>query len=183
MRCFLGLPLDDTSKKAISSLQRNLSNSISGKINWVPEENLHLTIMFWSVLGEREIKEIFNRMPLAVEGIPYQRFRPGKIGCFPDFKNPRVIWLGLEGNKESLHNLYIRCQGISQALGLPIDEKSFKPHITLARIKEAGGTFDSLPRKFPKLPEIEFNRVVFYHSILTPRGSQYSVLKEFVLKG
>lgn len=141
----------------------------SGVFKWVAPQNLHLTLSF---LGE--VKE--NKVPALLDGIQ------NKIGdkkSFPlvlkeivfDKKPiPRLLWAVIEENRQ-VNGLFA--------------EKSFKGHITLARIRE--WQFRKIdPEEIPEI-NIPFKKTFQVKSIelmqskLGPKGSSYSILHSFLL--
>lgn len=180
MRCFLALPLEMQVKNYIYNLQLDLKKSQAFNAKWVKKENLHLTVKFLGEIEKFHLSIIEEVLKPFIATIPKLQFQTGNLGVFPNYKNPRIIWLGLEGKTEALLNLYNKCDEISKALGLPQSNTLFQPHITLARIKNIK-YFDYifLQIKDNDSREIVFDKLVLYESILTPRGPIYTELQKF----
>jgi RNA 2',3'-cyclic 3'-phosphodiesterase len=97
--------------------------------NFLPRDNIHLTIVF---LGEVEstrihlIKEAMRRI-----SIPSFSILLTEIGSFKTAEG-RLYWLGIKKNDqlETMHQELV--DGLIKA-GFRLDDREYKPHITLAR--------------------------------------------------
>ena len=106
---------------------------------WTSARNWHLTLMF---LGEWPTAHLpALRAGLAEEVAGWAPFtvQPGAVDAFPSLKAPRVLFLQflpLAGGP--LHALAagVRARVESVWPAGPQDRKAFKPHLTLARIKD-----------------------------------------------
>jgi 2'-5' RNA ligase len=63
-----------------------------------------------------------------------------------------------------------------QVYGLDFERKKFRPHVTLARIRDPKHPLTKFDRQVQV--EIDVNRVVLYRSTLTQSGSIYTELAE-----
>ena len=57
-------------------------------------------------------------------------------GCFPNAHRPRVVWVGLGGEAAALAALVAGLNTALGALGLPPEDKPFRAHLTLGRVKD-----------------------------------------------
>src|SRR5690606_31219021 len=60
----------------------------------------------------------------------------GGMGGFPDERRARVLWAGVGGDLEALHDLQWRLAGCLRDEGVELDPKPYRPHVTLARSRE-----------------------------------------------
>jgi 2'-5' RNA ligase len=63
--------------------------------------------------------------------------RLGDLGCFPNPKRPRVIWVGLEGDTAALQSLKLEIDEMLAPLGWSPEGRPFRGHLTLGRVKDA----------------------------------------------
>jgi 2'-5' RNA ligase len=119
------------------------------RINWTPVENLHITTKFigeWPEARLDEMKKTLHAISpsgafdVTVRGLGW--FPPAQADSqlaqanFQDVRRPRVLWVGVEGG-EALLTLACATEQAVAALGVPVEERSYSPHLTLARIREA----------------------------------------------
>jgi len=118
---------------------------------------------------------------------PHLNLKIEKLGIFPDARRPRVLWCGVTGDVEKLINLQKKLDGDFAALGFLAEERPFRPHLTLARIKDPRdmtGMSEAL-KKYGTFTAGEFNgdKLYLFQSKLTPQGAVYTKLAEFALGG
>lgn len=148
-------------------------------IKWVEPLNVHLTLAF---IGEKEDIDVEKTAEIVrkVAG----KFNPFELnfsgtGIFRDMRKPRVIWLGVEVQPEFYEMQSLLCRELEEE-GLYTSEKSFKPHITLGRIKYINDRellSDLLKSNEAKsLPPQSVNELLLYESRLKPHGPEYHIL-------
>jgi len=54
-------------------------------------------------------------------------------GRFGSLRRPQVAWVGLDGDVRPLVDLARRLADAARALGLPVEDRPFRPHLTLGR--------------------------------------------------
>ncbi|MEW6063488.1 MAG: RNA 2',3'-cyclic phosphodiesterase [Nanoarchaeota archaeon] len=178
MRCFIAVDLPEEVKAHLLNLQKELGNDLI-KIRWVAKKNLHLTLKFLGEVSEENIKIVQDKL----SKIKFNSFkvRLGKIGVFPSENYIRVIWVGIEPDKDM-----ITLQEIidSSLLDLFKSEQRFETHLTLGRIKfvKDKEKFLDLLKKI-KIRDMEFkvDNFKLMKSILTRNGPTYNALKEYIL--
>jgi 2'-5' RNA ligase len=105
---------------------------------------------------------------------------------FPNFTRPRVLWVGLKKGTEELKNIAQSIDNELEKMGFKKEERDFKPHLTIGRIK-----FIPNPQKFlQKMNSEEFKgemftarEILIMKSDLKPTGAIYTKLHiiEFVV--
>jgi 2'-5' RNA ligase len=96
-------------------------------------EQWHLTLQF---LGD---DVDVNAVIAALDGIDALRGRArlGGAGAFPDAKRAHVLWLGLLEGTDVLARIATAVQKRTAALDHESDSRPFRPHLTLARFRDA----------------------------------------------
>ena len=128
MRVFVAIELTREVKDYLFDLQKEVKEA---KITWVSKNNLHLTLKFISEIKEDKIPAIKEEL----SKIKHEKIKVnlGKIGFFPNQKNPKVIWVSLEP-EDSIISIQ---QKVDEALlTLSPSEQRFQSHLTLGRIKQ-----------------------------------------------
>ncbi len=136
IRSFIAIQIPDTVKALIRDLQGKLKKH-GIHASFANSENLHLTLKFLGNIHSEDIKILEKSMDKAVTGIlPHTLFASG-IGVFPSVKHTRVIWSGIRGETDILEKLASGLESVLfKEMGLKREEKKFRPHLTLARIKK-----------------------------------------------
>ena len=178
IRAFIAVTLDpkviDTIADAVALLRPQLAG-----VRWVAPANLHLTLKFLGGVDEtmiepigatlREQLRLFQRFTINAKG----------LGVFPDPKRPRVLWVGLTGDR--LVSLASRVESALQPLGFTPESRKFTPHLTIGRWRQADLAPRSLVRQLKDWRVYEFGesnveRVNLIQSVLNPAGASYNQL-------
>ncbi|MEI8172637.1 MAG: RNA 2',3'-cyclic phosphodiesterase [Deltaproteobacteria bacterium] len=187
IRSFLAIDVPPEVLSDISGIQAGLRKTLQGAIRWVRPEGMHLTLKFFGDVSENDIAVISRIMEEHVNGIGPFSLHVQNLGVFPDINRPRVLWLGVSGDVEVLGNFQKSMDQKLQVGGFAEGKGTFRPHLTLARIKE--------PRGLIGLAKIIENRdnytaghfnaggLNLYRSQLTPRGAAYTKLAYFPFEG
>lgn len=186
MRLFFAVLLEDHTKHRVSLVQESMKRALAGqRIAWVKEQNLHLTLRF---LGEQDEKGLQKAIEagdtVARLHAPF-RFVVRGAGVFPDTRRARVLWAGVEEPVEPLIGLARDLERELRRLGFPPEDKPFRSHITLARVKEPppASVMERVLASVPTEPlgVVEVRSFVLMQSVLHPEGSEYTPVKEFPL--
>ncbi len=148
-------------------------------VKWVPFENLHITVKF---LGEID-EEMKEKTAGVLQDVcqRHKRFSAGfsGIGCFPDHRRPRVVWIGIDTGAEHLSALAHDIEELLVPFGFK-KEKRFHPHLTIGRIKKPCRIDGILHTEFATEPFLA-QRLTLFKSTLTPQGALYDSLGIFNL--
>lgn len=134
MRLFVAILLDDPIKtglcRAIDELK---GQAVSG--NFTRRENLHLTLAF---LGETGRAEQAKQAMDAVSAGPFALWLAG----FGRFERPGgdICWMGIRRCPE-LEELHRQLTKALRAAGFALEERAFRPHLTLGREVLFAGPF------------------------------------------
>ena len=180
LRCFIAIEIPEAIKKAIISSIDSLKKS-GADVKWVSPENIHITLQF---LGETEearipsIKEALDKILL-----PYSPFyiKIAGVGCFPDARRPRVIWVGTEESQPVINLQGDIARGMAK-FGYREEERNFTPHLTIGRVKSNRNTRE-LSRKMDEIKAASFSgfevqNITLMKSELKPSGPIYYSLAE-----
>ncbi|GAQ95634.1 2'-5' RNA ligase [Thermodesulfovibrio aggregans] len=184
MRLFLAIELPMEVREFLAELTK-FQLPMEG-INVVQKENFHITLKFLGEVEEKVIPHLINVLRVVAGEFSNFKIKTTHPGVFPDRVKPRVIWIGTE-NSDTLKLLAKRIDEELSCLGFQREEREFKPHITLARVKnQRNGKyfFEKISKKFsdhPRYFEFQVKEFALMKSTLTPKGSIYSVLEMFPL--
>jgi 2'-5' RNA ligase len=105
------------------------------------------------------------------------------LGAFPSVNRPRVLWLGIDGDTDALINLETEIDARFQDYGFKKEDRPFRPHLTLARIKEPRGLV-GLAETVKKNEDyiagsFTVSGLTLFKSDLKPTGAIYTKLDYF----
>lgn len=152
-RIFLALELPDTVKNALRRRIDRLAR-IMPDVRWVDPAGLHLTLAFLGELDDARVEAANESAAAAASAHPPFSLRLAGLGTFGSARSPRVIWVGLAGEKAHLLALQAALATELEVRGFPREERPFAPHLTLARIKTrlSDTTIDALDRAVREPP-------------------------------
>lgn len=184
MRLFVAIELDDVARQAILAEQNRLKPFFEGSgrssLRWVKPEHIHLTLVFLGELRQDDGDKVIEVMS---EAIQHDRFAIvfGGLGVFPPRGLPRVLWLGLQHGSRDLVAVQ---QRIIKRLGR-LDavaqerERTFRPHLTLARWRTSTGADRRTVLGLNKpegIAQLAVTHVALIQSRLSSAGPSYTAL-------
>jgi 2'-5' RNA ligase len=108
-------------------------------VRWVQPETSHLTLHFLGEI-ERERAELVRlALPDVVAAHTPFDLRTAALGVFPNFRRPRVLWMGLHGPVHRLQTLQQDIGRALQRLAFTVGDEPYHPHITLGRVRNNDG--------------------------------------------
>ena len=184
MRLFIAIDLPDEWRRILARPEESIGWLGRG-VKWVEPRGMHLTLKFLGEVEEQLLPDIRNGMAAACEGIQPFTIRLRGTGVFPDAKRPRVYWAGIEG-PPSLLELQARVDAEMQRLGFDAEEREFRPHLTLARIKDPMGKqrmTDALLSYALESEPAEVRELLLMRSHLSSEGARYEPIGRCALGG
>jgi 2'-5' RNA ligase len=179
MRLFFGVGLPGRVRKEVSGFCASIKEKLP-RMKWVEEENLHVTLKFLGEVEKEKLNALFHITEEATSDFNSFSASLGDLGAFPNPKRARVFWLGLKKGEKECMELFEKLEARLAKNKFPREEKSFHPHITLARLKFPESL--QLEELSPPTDLIFFaESVTLYESVLTPKGPIYTIIKEFLL--
>jgi 2'-5' RNA ligase len=108
------------------------------------------------------------------------------IGAFPPRGVPRVLWIGVGEGASRLSELQGELARRIAALGIPLEDRPFHPHLTLARWRESRSpdrewALAAAPHGVIARARVE--GATLYQSRLSPAGPSYTALTRANLTG
>jgi 2'-5' RNA ligase len=182
-RIFIAVKIDpgENLMNMISILKSGLKDE---RIKWTESENYHITLAFLGDTEETKIKAINNMLRITCEGFGEFEINIKGAGVFKNFSDPRIIWSGIE-TSEKMNKLYDCIKSGLKDTGISLEERPFRPHLTLGRIKiiRDNGNLKSLVAKYlnAEMQNQPVNEVILYESILFQTGPVYKPLGKYPL--
>lgn len=130
-RLFLAVSLPDNAiRRLLAPLKSNRVNGVKPS----PPEQLHITLRFLgdtSPERQAQIEEALKAMP---SWQPFELTLEG-AGLLPNKREPRVLSIGVRRSEE-LFLLKMSIDSLLEKAGVAPEEGKFRPHLTVARMKE-----------------------------------------------
>ena len=184
VRTFVAIELTPALLDALEGVQDRLRQGAGGEAGrWVRKEGIHLTLKFLGDVPEENLGGVYEAVVRACTG--REPFTPAAtgVGCFPNSRRPRVVWVGIRDDTGHLESLQRRVDDELSHLGFPKERRAFSPHLTLARVRR-GATrrkVEALGRSVAKecigeLARMRVDAVSVIKSDLRPEGAIYTEL-------
>jgi 2'-5' RNA ligase len=182
LRAFIAIEIPADIKKAIAVKTARLQKDAGHAVRWVAPENTHLTLKFLGELSPANVGLVSQALQAECNQQSVFEIVVCGVGCFPNPRRPRVIWVGLKAPPE-LNRLQRKVEAAAALLGYEAEDKPFSPHLTIGRVREQGSP-DELNRLQEALSGLEIGElgrfatraVTLFKSELLPSGPIYTPL-------
>jgi len=183
IRAFIAIELSAEIQDGLQQASNTLQSRIGTlPVRWVPVKNIHLTLVFLGDVATTNLEALKDMLRSEVTGFPLFEISVGRLGAFPSFRKPRVIWIGVSAPPD-LSCLQHRIAQASARLGYPAEDRPFSPHLTLGRVsktaspeqvRKIGEILEAqMMDMLGKMPVVSVN---LYRSDLQPAGAVYTRL-------
>ncbi|MBN1939408.1 MAG: RNA 2',3'-cyclic phosphodiesterase [Candidatus Aminicenantes bacterium] len=180
MRTFIAVDLTSEIKRRIADLVHRLKFAAPRGIGWANIADLHVTLKFLGEIGEATLPDIQKAVSKAASSAPSFPLSVYGTGTFPPgSRRPRVLWVGLRESPPLL-DLHGRIENLMTGLGFPAEERAFRPHLTIGRVKSWPVTQALIGRldeyRETLFGDLSVREVAVYHSVLHPQGAEHTIL-------
>ena len=188
-RLFVAVEMPGEVREALGRLQHELQRRGLESLRWVRPEGIHLTLKFLGETSGERLPAIREALAGATDGIAAHSLSLGSLGTFGSRRSPRVLWMDLTGDVETLLRLQAGVDRALVATGFPSESRPFSAHVTLARVRPenavrvAGPLAEALGSVAAPKAEIPVNEVSLMMSKIGPGGAVYTRLDSFPLSG
>ncbi len=122
-------------------------------LRWAGPDEWHLTLVFLGQVGEDLLPEITEALGREVRAHRPFHLTADGWGTFPrGAHRSSVLWAGLDGDTEALGALAAGMRAASARVGIPVEDRAYVPHITVARSRPARDLTDTV-RALGTLPD------------------------------
>jgi 2'-5' RNA ligase len=177
LRLFTAIDIPSDVKATLATLLDRLRPLV--KLHWIPVEKLHITTKFIGEWPEDRLDEL-KRALSAVRSSGPVEIAIRRIGWLPNPRSARMLYAGVESN-DALTALAAATEQASASVGVPVEDRIFRPHVTLARTRKRV-PLDALKHA---LAEIELSAIGSYRAssfaLYLSAAGKYTKLQEFPL--
>lgn len=183
MRLFIAVKIPDAVLSQVAELI-DKGSGIKG-IRWTPKDSLHITLKFLGEVEEEKTGVIASVLKEVADSKASFSLALRSGGVFPHRRHPRVFWAGTEGDIEKLKAMAGQIEDRLVPHGFPAENRAFKAHLTVGRIKhnyQDGMTAaDQFCTLFSTLKSSSFDvkDIHLIRSHLQPQGACYEALTTF----
>jgi 2'-5' RNA ligase len=175
MRLFVALDIPEDVRNAIGALASRL-RPLCESARWVRIEGAHVTLKFIGEVPAEKAEEIKAALAAVLPRAPIKIAFRG-VGFFPNERRPRVLWGGVKSS-DDLTALATAVEVVLEPLGFPREQRTFSPHLTLARFDSQTG-LTPLVAGIAAAGTLEFgdttaNEFHLYQSVLKRGGAEYT---------
>ena len=180
MRIFIALELPEKEYEEIARKKSKIQNLLSDDINWVKNENLHMTSVFLGNIDKRALEKLNKILKFLSQRFKTFTLKNPEIEIFP-FKSPKLIWIRFKEEDNELYKFTRVLKELLISNGFKIDNNDFIPHITLGRVKSriSNSTRKIIDKEVIKITKTELKKVTIFHSLLQKEGPVYKRLSVF----
>ena len=185
IRTFIAIELSAYLKQETDKLIVSLKPFCEG-VRWVRAANLHFTLRFLGDIEHDSVADLKQKLTEKLAEYKPFSIKLSGLGCFPNMRRPRVVWVGVDGDMDALKKMAYEVESACSQSGFGRADKPFSAHLTVGRIKypkELEPLIDKLQQTAFETDEFEVNEVVVFKSDLSPKGPTYTPLAKVGLGG
>jgi 2'-5' RNA ligase len=190
-RIFIAVPLPKSLLKRLGDVQYRLEGKVPHRsVRWVRAEGIHLTLKFLGDTPRDKIPTIREALTVVARNAPACDLTVGGLGCFPNSRRPRVLWVGVQEPTGRLRALCKAVEEVMISVGYKPERHGFSPHLTLGRVRRQSSRGDLKEigeavtgTTVDRLAAFTADRFELIRSVLKPTGAEYTTLATFRLQG
>lgn len=137
LRGFIAIELSSALRGQLAAVIARLTQTTPPRsVNWDRPEKIHLTLKFLGEIPVADLSRIQDALTTAARAVAPFSFAVTGLGCFPNLKQPRVVWAGLAAS-DAPHVIELQksVEAELARLGYPRDNRPFSPHVTMGRVR------------------------------------------------
>lgn len=186
MRFFIALEIPHQNILQFQSIQDKLHTLIpQAKIT--PVEKIHLTLAFLGEQPDNLKGKLTQIIRDATKDISEFEVTPAYIDGFPTIHQPQILWVGVKGDIDKVLLIREKVKDQLELLKLPVDERRFVPHITIAKLTSDIRVDQKLEEALQKIMVQEFNpikisSIKLFESIPNQSFHRHNTLAEVKLR-
>ena len=175
MRLFVAIPLPPVVASAAFAVLPEIP-----ALRRVRPDLMHVTLAFLGAIPDERLAEVVGAATTAAAGLRAFRVSLDAVGRFPSGGAPTVAWLGVGEGATEMTALADALRRSLAAGSLPFDAKPFRPHVTLARVRERAGRDEvraiAAAIERARIPALRFtaDAVSVVESVVSSKGPRYT---------
>jgi 2'-5' RNA ligase len=189
VRLFVAVEIDPSVTQALSDFSAALRRrahtlAAAARIGWERPEQLHVTSRFIGEVSDSQAAAVAGALLPALAVAPFELVVEG-AGAFPERGAPRVLWAGITAGVEGLTAVAAEVSQRLRACDIAREDRPYRPHVTLARVREPAGLrssalFEELDA--PRFGTTRVDAITLFQSRTSPKGAVYTPVNRTVLR-
>ena len=179
MRLFIAIDLTDELRRFLLAVRESFYAQLHhGSVRWLDSDQWHLTVRFLGAVPDADVTQVGAALDRACHDIQPFQLRLTSIDSLPNPRQPRIICVDAGGDIPTLQRLHQAVVQETRSWG-QIETRPFRPHLTIARIKEPTSIVARAVRQIREqnrdldAPEWSVQAVHLVESKPGPAGSVY----------
>lgn len=189
-RLFIALAMPSEVREQLADLTTRLQKGAqftSCRPAWVDPASIHLTLAFLGTKALADVPTMGDTLRRITARYGPLRFQVRRLGVFPSWRQPKVLWVGARERTHQLLGLRKDIEMVMVRFGYEPDPRPFHPHLTLARFKSAKGVAMLEPivaaHQAFDVPSFPIEAVTLFRSVLHGTGAVHTPLEWAPLTG
>jgi 2'-5' RNA ligase len=181
LRAFVALDLDPMSLRRVVRVSDRLRmGSGAPSASWVAPQKMHVTLRFLGALPAEAVTPLSNGLRALADGKSAPKPCALRLAAFPSVEDAEIVVVELDDVSGGVTKLAEKVDKLATKLGMPRDDRPFRPHVTLARLKRAYDSRRWLRRELVEgAGECRASQLTLYRSDPGADGSVYVPLARF----
>ena len=184
MRLFVAVEIAPAVAEAAAALiehlrKRAIRLAPRSRISWVTADRLHVTVRFIGNVDADRADAVRRVLAPPLGQAPFDLILAG-IGTFPPKGPPRVVSSSVSDGREPLLAIEQRVSERLARVGIAAEQRPYTPHLTLARVREAGGLRSAALLEGAggtTLGTTAVEAITLFESRVSPKGPSYVALQ------
>jgi len=180
LRAFLAADVGEAARRALGAAAERLAREVRGReVRWARPETYHLTLRFLGEIDAERTAPLARAVAEAVAALAPFELRLREVVAFPSPRRPQVIAATVEP-EAPLVELARAVEAAVVRAGFPADERAFRPHLTLGRVRDRAHPAVATAGPLEPAP-FRVTEVVLYRSELSPEGALHTPVERMPL--
>lgn len=182
MRLFVAIELPNQVCGQLQKIQESLWPVVKGR--WTRSEQMHLTLKFLGETPDGDLPKVIGELA-RVRAECEIRLSAAGVVCFPPNGPIRIVAAELKDNGDRCAKLQGEIDRACHTAGFPLEGRRWRPHVTLARVKDRLPASVRAAAIAVELGEFEFVADGFslIESRLDRSGPNYARIAAFPIEG
>jgi 2'-5' RNA ligase len=182
IRVFAALSVEVAAiRRVTAAAERLRASPLAPRARWVPPTKMHVTLKFYGEVDAALAPALRDRLGAFAKERVAPRLAFAGFSAFPSRDEARVVFAEVEDMGDETASLAKGVEALSESLGLAPEARPYRPHLTVARLAEAGAVGEWLESIPPSRVVALAPELVLYRGDLARPGAEYEALGRFAL--